>query len=193
MPPFPATTDGALVSDDDLLLLTADGDQRAFAMLYDRTAPRVLGIVTQCLRDPVQSEEVTQEVYLELWQRAARFDSSKGKATSWMITTARRRAIDRVRASQASRDRDMRIGIRDQPLPYDQVAETIDLRFAHADVTKAMTHITSLQREVIQLAYFQSMTMAEIAEQLDVSVGAVKTRLRDGLIALRRVMKPKAA
>ncbi len=188
MPSFPATADAALASNDELLLLIAQGDQRAFARLYDRTAPRVLGIVTQCLRDPAQSEEVTQEVYLEFWQNASRFDESKGKAMSWMLTTARRRAIDRVRASQASRDRDLRIGIRDREPAYDLVAESVDIRMRNSEVVEAMSRITALQREVIQLAYFGSLTMTEISDQLGVSVSTVKTRLRDGLIALRRTM-----
>ncbi|BDZ48648.1 RNA polymerase sigma factor SigK [Frondihabitans sucicola] len=193
MPPLPAAAETALASNDELLLLIAQGDQRAFATLYDRTASRVLGIVSQCLRDPAQSEEVTQEVFLELWQNAARFDASRGKALSWMLTTARRRAIDRVRSSQASRDRDLAVGIRELPTPYDQVAESIHIQFQTAEVLEAMTRITALQREAIQLAYFGSMTMAEIADQLGVSISTVKTRLRDGLIALRRHMLPDVA
>lgn len=185
--------DSPTITDSDLLARVAEGDRRAFAVLYDRTAPRVLGLVTQVLRDPAQSEEVTQEVYLELWQNATRFDSSKGKALSWMLTVARRRAIDRVRASQSSRDRDMQVGIRDQPTPYDVVTETIDLRFAHNDVRDAMTRISALQREVIELAYFENLTQSEISARLNVNLSTVKSRLRDGLIALRHAMAVRAA
>ncbi|WP_304440150.1 ECF RNA polymerase sigma factor SigK [Frondihabitans sp. PAMC 28766] len=188
-----ATVHPPLPTDEDLLALVAAGDRHAFAALYDRTAPRVLGLVTRCLRDPAQSEEVTQEVYLELWQNAARFDGSKGKALSWMLTVARRRAIDRVRASQASRDRDIKIGIRDHPLPFDVVAETIDTQFANDDVRRAMTRLTHVQREAIELAYFDSLTQAEISERLGVKIPTIKTRLRDGLIALRREVTTTAA
>ncbi len=101
------------MTDNNLLAHIAHGDRRAFAELYDRTAPRVLGLITQCLRDPVQSEEVTREVFLELWQNAARLDKAKGKAMPWMLTVGHRRAIDRVRTSQSSRDRDLKLDIRD--------------------------------------------------------------------------------
>jgi len=179
--------------DEELLRRVGDGDRRAFAALYDRTAPRVLGLVVRILVDPSQSEEVTQEVFLELWQNAPRFDGTKGRAISWMLTVARRRAIDRVRASQASRDRDLKIGIRDQPIAFDVVAETIDAQLANEDVLRAMTRITHVQREVIELAYFGALTQAEIAERLGIQIPTIKTRLRDGLVALRRVMAVEAA
>ena len=181
------------VSDDALLALIGEGDRRAFAELYDRTAPRVLGLVTRCLRAPAQSEEVTQEVYLELWQNAARFDGSKGKALTWILTVARRRAIDRVRASQSSRDRDMKIGIRDQPTAFDVVSEAINTKFVNAEVRNALTQITLKQRETIELAYFSGLTPIEISERLGVKLTTIKTRLRDGLIGLRRVMPVQAA
>lgn len=180
-------------SEDDLLALAAEGDREAFADLYGRTVPRILGIVTQVLRDSAQSEEVTQEVYLELWQNAARFDGSKGRALSWMMTVARRRAIDRVRASQSSRDRDIRVGIRDQPTAYDTVADTVGARLAYDEVRQAMTLISHLQRQAIEMAYFGTLTQTEIAERLGVKVPTIKTRLRDGLIALRRVMAVEPA
>lgn len=179
--------------ENDLLGRVAAGDRRSFAELYDRTAPRVLGLVTRLLRDPAQSEEVTQEVYLELWQNAARFDGSRGSALSWMLTVARRRAIDRVRASQSSRDRDMRIGIRDQPVAFDVVAETVDTQFDNDEVRVAMSKISAVQRQAIELAYFESLTQAEISERLGVKIPTIKTRLRDGLMALRRAMAVEAA
>ncbi len=180
-------------SEDELLALVAEGDREAFADLYGRTVPRILGIVTQVLRDSAQSEEVTQEVYLELWQNAARFDGSKGRALAWMMTVARRRAVDRVRASQSSRDRDMRVGIRDQPTAYDTVADTVGARLANDEVREAMTLISHLQRQAIEMAYFGTLTQTEIAERLGVKVPTIKTRLRDGLIALRRVMAVEPA
>jgi len=192
MTPHSPATGSPDVTDNDLLTLVVEGDRRAFAELYDRTAPRVLGLVTQVLRDAAQAEEVTQEVYLELWQHATRFDGMKGTAISWMLTLARRRAIDRVRTSQSSRDRDMKIGIRDQPTAFDVVSETVDTHIANDEVREAMTRISALQRQVIELAYFGMLTQAEISERLGVNISTVKTRMRDGLIALRREL-PTAA
>jgi RNA polymerase sigma-70 factor (ECF subfamily) len=162
-----------------------EGDKRAFAEFYDQISSRVFGLIKGILRDPAQSEEVMQEVFLEIWQTASRFDENKGRVLSWVLTMARRRAIDRVRASQASRTRDEKIGMRDIDVSYDSVAESVEVRVEHRRVVEAMDWLTDLQREVIELAYTGGYTQAEVAEMLNVPVGTVKTRLRDGLIHLR--------
>jgi RNA polymerase sigma-70 factor (ECF subfamily) len=173
------------LSNEDLLQHVAAGDRRAFAELYDRTAPRVFGLVKRLLRDQAQSEEVTQEIFLEIWQSATRYDTSKGGAIAWMLTMAHRRAVDRVRASQASRDRDQRIGIRDFAVEYDTVAENVEVRIETERVKEAMMRLTELQRQAVQLAYFGGYSHSEVAAMLSVPIGTVKTRLRDGMIRLR--------
>lgn len=170
---------------DDLLARVALGDQAAFAELYDNMAPRVLGLVKRLLRDHAQSEEVTQEIFLEIWQSAARYDSSKGGASGWILTMTHRRAVDRVRASQASRDRDVKIGVRDYVSEYDNVSETVQVRIESERVEKAMLRLTELQRQAVTLAYYGGLSHSEVAEKLSVPIGTVKTRLRDGLIRLR--------
>ena len=173
------------LSNEDLIQLVATGDQRAFAELYDRTVPRVFGLVKRLLRDHAQSEEVTQEIFLEIWQSATRYDTSKGGAIAWMLTMTHRRAVDRVRASQASRDRDQRIGIRDFATEYDSVAENVEVRLESERVKVAMMRLTELQRHAVQLAYFGGYSHSEVATMLSVPIGTVKTRLRDGMIRLR--------
>jgi RNA polymerase sigma-70 factor (ECF subfamily) len=170
---------------DDLLARVALGDQAAFAELYDNMAPRVLGLVKRLLRDHAQSEEVTQEIFLEIWQNAARYDSSKGGASGWILTMTHRRAVDRVRASQASRDRDVKIGVRDYVSDYDNVSDTVQVRMESERVEKAMLRLTELQRQAVTLAYYGGLSHSEVAEKLSVPIGTVKTRLRDGLIRLR--------
>jgi len=172
-------------SQQDLLEKVANGDKRAFAALYDQISPRVFGLIRRILRDQAQSEEVTQEVFLEIWQTATRFDPNKGGASTWILTMAHRRAVDRVRSSQSSRDRDTRIGIRDYNPDYDNVAETIEVRIEHERVEKAMTRLTELQRQAVSLAYYGGYSHSEVAEMLSVPIGTVKTRLRDGMIRLR--------
>jgi RNA polymerase sigma-70 factor (ECF subfamily) len=178
----------ALDSVESLLLRVADGDQRSFAELYDRIAPRVLGLVKRLLIDHAQSEEVAQEVFLEIWRTATRFDPSRGAALSWVLTMAHRRAVDRVRASQSSHDRDIKIGIRDVDREYDQVAESVEIRIEHERVKRAMTQLTELQREAISLAYYGGYSHSEVATILAIPIGTVKTRLRDGMIRLRDEM-----
>jgi RNA polymerase sigma-70 factor (ECF subfamily) len=168
-----------------LLERVAQGDQAAFSDLYDILSPRVLGLIIRVLKDHSQSEEVTQEVFLEVWQTAARFDSAKGGAATWILTMAHRRAIDRVRSSQSSRDRDTKIGIRDYAPDYDNVAETVEVRVEHERVSKALARLTELQRQAVTLAYYGGYSHSEVASILSVPIGTVKTRLRDGMIRLR--------
>lgn len=176
------------VSLDSLLHKVAAADQRAFSELYDRVAPRVLGLIRRLLVDYAQSEEVAQEVFLEIWKTADRFDTGRGAAMSWILTMAHRRAVDRVRASQAGHDRDTKIGIRDLEREYDQTSETVEIRIEHERVKKAMGQLTELQRQAISLAYYGGYSHSEVAEMLHVPIGTVKTRLRDGMIRLRDEM-----
>ena len=170
------------------LARVAAGDKRAFAELYDTTAPRIFGLVRRLLVDPAQSEEVTQEIFLEIWQTATRYKPERGSAISWMLTMAHRRAVDRVRASQASRERDSRIGIRDYDREYDQVAEHAEITMEGERVKRALTGLTELQRQAVELAYYCGLSHSEIATELHVPVGTVKTRIRDGMIRLRDAM-----
>lgn len=168
-----------------VLLRVATGDQRAFSELYDLIAARMLGLVRHVLKDHAQSEEVVQEVLIEVWQTASRFDPNKGKAVTWMLTMAHRRAIDRVRTAQSSRNRDTRIGIRDLDREYDSVAESVEIRIEHDRVEKALSRLTELQRQAVELAYYGGYSHSEVSEMLGVPMGTVKTRLRDGMMRLR--------
>jgi RNA polymerase sigma-70 factor, ECF subfamily len=173
---------------EGVMRLVAVGDQSAFADLYDATSPRLLGLVKRLLIDHAQSEEVLQEVYLEIWQQAPRFSAPKGSVMSWMLTIAHRRAVDRIRASQASTDRDIRIGIRDMAPEFDSVAESAEISLERGRVAAALAGLSDVQREAVELTYFGGLTNSEVAERQGVPLGTVKTRLRDGLIRLREGM-----
>jgi RNA polymerase sigma-70 factor (ECF subfamily) len=177
--------DVAPASLNDLLAQVADGDQAAFGQLYDQCAGRVLGLVRRLLKDSAQSEEVTQEIFLEVWQNAKRYDPAKGSATTWILTMSHRRAVDRIRASQSTRDRDTRIGLRDMETEYDSVSESVEIRVEHERVGQALLRLTELQRQAVTLAYYGGYSHSEVAEMLKVPIGTVKTRLRDGMIRLR--------
>jgi RNA polymerase sigma-70 factor, ECF subfamily len=172
-------------SPEELLARVAKGDRAAFAELFDRVGGQVHGLVRRVLRDPSQSEEVTQEVMLEIWRTAPRFDPARGSASAWMLTMAHRRAVDRVRSEQASRDRDDRVGTRDAVREFDVVSEEVERTLEHQEVRAALATLTDLQREAVELAYYGGYTYREVAELLDTPLGTVKTRLRDGLIRLR--------
>lgn len=168
-----------------LLARSARGDESAFSELYDLLAPRVHAVVLRVVRDPAMSEEVTQEVMVELWRLAPRFDPTRGSAAAWAATLAHRRAVDRVRSSQSTRDRDQRDVDRTPATPHDQVAEQVEDRLERERVRRALDSLTPIQRESIELAYFSGYTYREVASVLDVPEGTVKTRIRDGLIRIR--------
>ena len=183
---------GAISGTDDSnehrLARVAQGDRAAFAALYDATSSRLFGLVRRLLVDYAQAEEVTQEVYLEIWQSATRYEPSRGSAMSWMLTLAHRRAVDRIRSAQSSRNRDTRVGIRDYDREYDHVSETVEVRLESERVKLALQKLTELQRQAVTLAYFRGLSHSEVATLLHVPVGTVKTRLRDGMIRLRDEM-----
>jgi RNA polymerase sigma-70 factor (ECF subfamily) len=166
-----------------LLALVARGDQTAFATVYDRSAAQVFGLVRRVVRDPAQSEEVTQEVMLEVWRTASRFDPHRGSAMTWLMTMAHRRAVDRVRSGQAAAERELRASV--AVTDYDVVAEEVETRLDAQRVRHCLDSLTELQRESVTLAYYGGYTYREVAGLLGVAVGTVKTRMRDGLIRLR--------
>ncbi len=164
-----------------------DGDREAFARFYDLTAGAVHGVVLAVVRNPALAQEVTQEVYVELWRLAPRYDAERGGARGWALTVARRRAIDRVRAEQSGRDREERAGrllaTVDEVEPPDAGADT-DRRV----VVDALRSLSLAQRQALVLAYYGGWTHRDVAEILDIPVGTAKTRIRDGLRKLRDVL-----
>lgn len=173
---------------DALLTRIARRDRAAFATLYDALAPRVFGLVLRIVVDRAQSEEVLQEVFLEVWEKADRFAADRGRARAWVFMIAHRRAVDRVKSSQASADRDARTGRRDLDVPFDAVAEDAETRVEGQRARAALDQLPAAQREVLSMAYFDGYSQSEIATSLSTPLGTVKTRMRDGIARLRTAM-----
>lgn len=173
-------------SPENLMARVATGDQRAFDALYDHLVPAVYGVVRRVLRDPAQSEEVTQEVFIEIWKHAGRFDRDRASANTWALTIAHRRAIDRVRSEQATRDRIERVARQATSEPVPTPADAMSQQMDRVRAADALATLSDTQREVIELAYYDGLTQIEIADRLRIPLGTVKTRARDGLTRLRR-------
>ena len=174
---------------DALLAEVARGDADAFAALYDVVSPTVVGIARRVVRDPHQADEVAQEVLLEVWRLAPTYDSSKGSCRTWIATIAHRRAVDRVRSEQAERDRRVRDGERAGAGDPDPTPLSVTEDAEREEVVAALSQLTDLQRQTIELAYYGGYTYAQVAEILELPLGTVKTRIRDGMIRLRDALE----
>lgn len=169
----------------DALNRSIAGDSDAFAQLYRSTSPRVYGVVCRVLKCPDQAAEVTQEIYLEVWRQAVRYDCTKGGVMTWMTTIAHRRAVDRVRHVSSTRARDQHYATETVEPQGDDVWDSVASRVDAAHVRTALARLAPIYQQTLGLAYFGGRTQSQIAATLDLPLGTVKTRVRNGLIALR--------
>ena len=173
-----------------LLRKVALGDRSSFNDLYGLVERRVFGMVVTVLRDHEQSREVTQEVFLQLWQQAERFDGTRGSGEAWILHLAHSRAVDRVRLCQTSSLRDTRYAAMGHVPDTDTVVWDVMVRDQQATVRSALARLTPGQRESIVLAYYSGMTTQEISDHIGVKRATVKTRIRDGLRKLHVDLGP---
>ena len=167
----------------------AHGDVRAFESLYDRYAPSVFGLALQLLRNTQDAEEIVGDVFLTAWRNAASFDPQKGSLVGWLLTTTRRRVIDRLR--MRAKARAVAESLAEAPGsagPPDPVADEVHLQANTCDVAMVLESLPEAQRRALSLAIVYGYSHAEIAVMVGVPLGTVKSRVRLGLCRLRETL-----
>lgn len=175
-----------------LIALTAQGDQSAFSRLYDQSSPQIYGLVLRILGQPAMAEDVTLEVYTQVWKHAHSYDRQRGTPMAWLITLARTRAIDRLRATRAER---ASVSLDEAAwIPSDDASpeERSSARQREEIVQTALAQLSAEQRDALLLGYFGGYSQSEIAARLNLPLGTVKTRMRLGLMKLRDLLAPYA-
>jgi len=176
-----------------LLRRVAEGDERAFAFLYDRYSGILFGLLLRILHSRSEAEDTLQEVFLQVWQQARAFDPARGRAFTWLVTLARSRAIDRLRAS-ASRERAAQRSAEDvtTTTALTEASDDAALREERAEVVRiALAELPEEQRQVLLLAYLEGMSQSEIAAVRGQPLGTVKTRTRAGLKKLSELLRAR--
>lgn len=169
---------------ETLIRRLAAGDQRALGEFYDLYAGLVNGLAIRILRDPTEAEDVVQEVFVQIWRQASRFDPSRGSPEAWVCTMARTRALDRLRRRTSRREEPEGVAPGSPEAPKTEEALA---------VRKAMDALSADQRKALELAYYEGLTQSEIAERLGEPLGTIKTRIRTAMIRLRDVLGPTAS
>ncbi|MFC8527082.1 ECF RNA polymerase sigma factor SigK [Nocardia sp. NPDC057227] len=170
---------------DALLAAVAHNDRSAFTGFYRATSARAYGLALRVVRREAAAEEITQEVYLQVWLTAARYDAGMSSPLGWLLMLTHRRAVDRVRREAAASARDLVFGHAHRPVDHDVVTESVTRRLEASSVADGMRVLTPIQREAITLAYYGGRSYPEVADQLGIPLSTVKSRIRDGLRRLR--------
>ncbi|WP_019927313.1 ECF RNA polymerase sigma factor SigK [Nocardia sp. BMG111209] len=165
----------------ELLAAVADGDRDAFTVLYRRTSHRVFGLALRTVRNRATAEEITQEVYLQVWSLAGRYDERMAGPIGWLMMLTHRRTVDRIRADSAASGRETVYGVAVLSRDYDSVSEAVEQTLEERAVRGCLGTLTPVQRETIMLAYYGGLTYPEVAERLGIPLATVKARIRDGL------------
>ncbi|MBA3651896.1 MAG: sigma-70 family RNA polymerase sigma factor [Chthoniobacterales bacterium] len=178
----------------ELLRRIGQGDRASFEQFYDRFSRVLFSIAYRLLRNEQAAEDVLQEVFVQIWKKAPLYDPTRGKPMTWAVTLTRHRAIDIIRSTQRRgqlhEEVKLETEVREKFDDHDSFAAATSGE-RHSFVREAMQKLSGEQREALELAFFGSLTQAEIAERLDLPLGTVKARIRRGMMKLRGLIGPR--
>ena len=177
----------AIASDVELLHAVARGDEAALARLYDQYRVILFGLLVRILGSREEAEDILQDVFIQVWRRAANFDEKRGKPFTWLVTLARSRAIDRLRLLGA-RQRLAQSAAKDQAEEVSDALSDAIQSGQREIVQRALAELPEEQKQALELAYYEGLTQSEIASQLGTPLGTVKTRMRSGMTKLRGLL-----
>lgn len=176
------------ITDEQLMARIQARDDAALATLYRRHTPLLRTVVSRVVHNEHDADDLLQEIFVELWNRAAHYDEAKGKALGWMVTLARRRAIDRIRRRQAYSRAEERLRLETEHEPQQTRHEGVEEDVNAADRAeifhRLLATLPEAQREALHLAYYRGLSQREIAAQTGIPLGTIKTRLE---LALRKI------
>jgi RNA polymerase sigma-70 factor (ECF subfamily) len=183
-----------LESEIELLRQVGQGDRRSFEQLYERFSGILFSVAYRILKNQEAAEDVLQDVFVQIWKKAPLFDPSRGRPMTWAVTLTRNKAIDLTRSAQRrsglqdimQREKEALSRFEDRS-SFDAVASDEIWQL----VREAIGKLSKEQRQAIELAFFASMTQAEIAEHLNQPLGTIKARIRRGMLALREIIEPQ--
>jgi RNA polymerase sigma-70 factor (ECF subfamily) len=193
-PPTPEEIEATIQEDTALLQRIADKDSASFQKLYQKYGGLLFTAISQVLNDHHDSEDVMQEVLVQIWNKAHLYEPRKGKPLTWLATMARNRAIDRIRSKQrrSRLNDDFEVENKSvQPEFDDSVSEKLEDKERNQIIHKAVNRLTDDQREAIELAYFGGLTQTEVAERLHEPLGTIKARIRRGVSRLETLVKQR--
>ena len=170
-----------------LLRRVAAGDERALAALYDRLAPLAYGLALRIARDERLAQDAVQDAFLRAWRQVGQYDARRGTARAWLLRIVRNSAIDHVRSEQALHRAVTRASHEPVAEPTGAPDSALDLERRAGAVRSALAELPTEQRQMIEIAYFQGLSHSEIASREGIPLGTVKTRIRDGVLRLRRL------